>query len=138
MGSIGAGSGNTFRSDFGFKNVGTRELFQGIGGATTVGTATPEVNDVQEYLDSGRFDNYGNNARAKNQMVKAIARDMNGRGFEMQVSEDGTKLLPNGETGLAIAITRRNDRWMAKGSSSAGTRERGGMRGTLDRISRRR
>lgn len=145
MGGRGSGSGgmgrsgapaNTFQSAYGLPNVGTREASTGIGGTTTIGTVTPTVDDVQDYLDTGRFDNYGTNTGARRQMANLIARDMNGRGFEMQVSDDGTKLLPNGETGRAITLGRSGGKWKAKGSTSSGTRERGGMKGALDRAGR--
>ena len=93
---------------------------------------------MQAYFDTGSFDNYGTNAGAKRLIATQISRDMNGRGFEMQVSDDGTKLLPNGDTGKAITLGRSGGKWVAKTSSSSGTRERGGMRGALGRAGRKR
>lgn len=145
MGGRGSGSGgmgrggasaNTFQSAYGLPNVGTREAFTGIGGTTMVGTVTPTVDNVQAYFDTGRFDNYGTNAGAKRLIAKQIAQDMNGRGFEMQISDDGTKLLPDGDTGKTITLGRSGGKWKAKGSSSSGTRERGGMKGALGRAGR--
>ena len=130
------GSSNTFQSQYGFSNVGTREGFTSSGGSTTRGTVTPTVDDVQAYFDTGSFDNYGTNAGAKRQIASQIARDMNGRGYEMQISEDGMHLLPDGDTGKAITLGRSGGKWKAKGSASSGTRERGGMRGALDRARR--
>ena len=137
MGRSGA-SANTFQSQYGLPNVGTRESFTSIGGTTMVGTVTPTIDDVQAYFDTGRFDNYGTNAGAKRLIATQISRDMNGRGFEMQVSDDGTKLLPDGDTGKAITLGRSGGRWVAKASVSSGTRERGGMKGALGRAGRAR
>lgn len=131
-------SANTFQSQYGLPNVGTRESFTSIGGATTRGTVIPTVSDIQAYFDTGSFDNYGTNAGAKKQIASQIARDMNGRGFEVSVSEDGTKLLPDGDTGKAIMLGRSGGRWVAKSSNSSGTRERGGMKGALGRAGRAR
>ena len=145
MGGRGSGSGgmgrgsasaNTFKSQYGLPNVGTREAFTGIGGTVMVGTVTPTVDDVQAYFDTGAFDNFGTSNSAKRTMAERIARDMNGRGFEMQVADDGVHLLPDGDTGKAITLGRSGDKWKAKSSSSSGTRERGGMRGALDRAGR--
>ena len=145
MGGRGSGSGgmgrggvsaNTFKSAYGLPNVGTREAFTGIGGTVMVGTVIPTVDDVQAYFDTGAFDNFGTSNSAKRTMAERIARDMNGRGFEMQVSDDGIHLLPDGSTGLTITLGRSGGKWKAKGSSSSGTRERGGMRGALDRAGR--
>ena len=132
-GSANPAAGNDFQSDFGFKNVGTREVFTSIGGFALVGTATPKVSDVQEYLDTGRFDNYGTNAYAKAQMLKVIIRDMSGRGFDVSITEDKTKLVLRGDRDFdeVVSIGRRNDKWVAKVSNSSGTRERGGMKGAL-------
>lgn len=134
----GGASANTFQSAYGLPNVGTRELSTGVGGMTTRGTVIPTVNDVQAYFDTGSFDNYGTNAGAKKLIANQISRDMNNRGFEMQVSDDGTKLLPDGDTGKAITIGRSGGKWVAKTSSSSGTRERGGMKGALGRAGRMR
>lgn len=134
----GATSSNTFKSAYGLPNVGTRETFTSTGGTATVGTVTPTVNDVQAYFDTGSFDNYGTNAGAKRQMASKIAQDMNGRGFEVSVSEDGTKLLPGGDTGKTIIFGRSGGQWKAKSSSSSGTRERGGMKGALGRAGKTR
>ena len=145
MGGRGSGSGgmgrseasaNTFQSQYGLPNVGTREAFTGIGGTAMVGTVTPTVDDVQAYFDTGAFDNFGTSNSAKRTMAERIARDMNGRGFEMQVADDGVHLLPDGDTGKAITLGRSGGKWKAKSSSSSGTRERGGMRGALDRAGR--
>lgn len=145
MGGRGSGSGgmgrgkasaNTFQSAYGLPNVGVREGFTSFGGQGTRGTVTPTVGDVQAYFDTGSFDNYGTNAGAKRLIATQISRDMNGRGFEMQVSDDGTKLLPDGDTGKAITLGRSGGKWKAKGSSSSGTRERGGMKGALGRAGR--
>lgn len=146
MGSRGSSSGgggggrpasaNTFQSQYGLPNVGTREAFTSVGGTVMVGTVTPTVGDVQAYFDTGAFDNFGTSNSAKRTMAERIARDMNGRGFEMQVADDGVHLLPDGDTGKAITLGRSGGKWRAKQSSSAGTRERGGMRGALDRAGR--
>ena len=145
MGGRGSGSrmssgtsANTFQSQYGLPNVGTRESFASFGGSGTRGTVTPTVDDVQAYFDTGSFDNYGTNAGAKRQIASKIARDMNGRGYEMQISEDGMHLLPDGDTGKAITLGRSGGKWKAKGSASSGTRERGGMRGALGRAGRAR
>lgn len=135
MGRSGASS-NTFKSQYGLPNVGTREAFTGIGGTVMVGTVTPTVDDVQVYFDTGAFDNFGTSNAAKRTIAERVARDMNGRGFEMQVADDGVHLLPDGDTGKAITLGRSGGKWKAKGSSSSGTRERGGMRGALDRAGR--
>lgn len=140
MGGRGSGSGgmgrggtsaNTFQSAYGLPNVGTRESFTSIGGQGTRGTVTPTVDDVQAYFNTGSFDNYGTNAGAKRLIATQISRDMNGRGFEVSVSDDGTKLLPDGDTGKAITLGRSGGKWVAKASTSSGTRERGGMKGAL-------
>lgn len=145
MGGRGSGSGgmgrggasaNTFQSRYGLPNVGTREAFTGIGGTVMTGTVTPTVDDVQKYFDTGAFDNFGTSNSAKRTMAERIARDMNGRGFEMQVADDGIHLLPDGDTGKAITLGRSGGKWVAKASTSSGTRERGGMRGALDRAGR--
>lgn len=132
----GKASANTFQSAYGLPNVGTRKIFRGIGGVTDTGTVTPTVDDVQAYFDTGAFDNFGTSNSAKRTMAERIARDMNGRGFEMQVADDGVHLLPDGDTGKTITLGRSGGKWKAKGSSSSGTRERGGMRGALDRAGR--
>lgn len=136
-GSRGASS-NTFQSEYGLPNVGTRELVTTIGGSTTRGTVIPTVDDVQAYFDTGRFDGFGSNMYAKRTMNMMIAKDMNGRGFEMQMSDDNRLLLPDGDTGKAITYSRRNGKWVARVSSSSGTRERGGMKGALGRAGRTR
>lgn len=145
MGGRGSGSGgmgrggasaNTFQSKYGLPNVGTREAFTGIGGTTTRGTVIPTVDDVQTYFDTGAFDGFGSSMYAKRTMNQMIAKDMNGRGFEMQVSDDWRLLLPDGDTGKAITYSRKNGKWVAKSSTSSGTRERGGMKGALDRAGR--
>ena len=140
----GRGSANTrnsisnkFKSSFGFENVGEQQEFKTMSGISTKGTVTPETADIQAYLDSGKFDNYGNNARAKKLIVKEIIRDMRGRGYDISPSEDDLKFLPEGSTGLAISLGKRSDRWVVKQSNSAGSVTRGGIRGALDRIERR-
>lgn len=134
----GGAASNTYQSKFGLPNVGTRVALVTPGGMGTQGTEIPSIDDVQAYFETGAFDNYGTNAGAKKQIIKQIANDMNSRGFEASISEDGLKILPNGETGHAISIGRSNDRWRARSSTSAGIRERGGMRGALGRASRKR
>jgi hypothetical protein len=57
-----------------------------------VGTVTPSVNDVQDYFKTGKFDNYGTNARAKKLIVDKIIKDMHNRGYDVTLSEDKTKL----------------------------------------------
>lgn len=144
FGGRGSGSGmdrsgasaNTFKSQYGLPNVGTRESFVSIGGRASHGTVVPTVDDVQAYFDTGAFDNFGTSNSAKKTMAERIARDMNGRGFEMQIADDGIHLLPDGDTGKTITLGRSNGKWVAKTSASSGTRERGGMRGALDRASR--
>lgn len=138
MGRSGGASANTFQSAYGLPNVGTREEFTTFSGSGTKGTVIPTVDDVQAYFDTGAFDNYGTNTGAKKLIARQISQDMNGRGFEMQISDDGTKLLPDGDTGKTITLGRSGGKWKAKGSSSSGTRERGGMRGALGRAGRTR
>ena len=128
---------NDFESAYGLPNVGEREVFSSISGRGTRGTVTPTADDVQAYFDTGAFDNYGTGASAKRTIAERIARDMNGRGFEITISDDGTHLLPDGDTGKTLTLGRSGDKWKVKSSTSSGTRERGGMRGALDRASRR-
>lgn len=129
---------NTFQSAYGLPNVGTREPVTTMNGSTTKGTVVPTVDDVQAYFDTGAFDNFGTSNAAKRVMAERIAKDMNNRGFEMQVADDGVHLLPDGDTGKAITLGRSGGKWKAKGSSSSGTRERGGMKGALGRAGRTR
>lgn len=57
--------GNTYKSEFGLKNVGKLQEFRTFGGSTMVGTVTPSASDVQDYFNTGKFDNYGTNTNAK-------------------------------------------------------------------------
>lgn len=135
--TVGA-RGNTYKSEFGLKNVGKLQEFRTFGGSTMVGTVTPSANDVQEYFKTGKFDNYGTNARAKKLIVDKIIKDMHNRGYDVTLSEDKTKLLPNGDTSKAISISNTKNGWRAKQAKSGGNVSRSGMKGALDRTQGRR
>lgn len=51
---VGTG-GNTYKSEFGLKNVGRLWEFRTFAGSTMVGTVTPSANDVQDYFKTGKF-----------------------------------------------------------------------------------
>ena len=137
-GRSSASAKNNYKSEFGLKNVGGLVALKTFSGSTMVGTVTPSANDVQEYFDTGKFDNYGTNARAKKLIVDKIIKDMHNRGYDVSPSEDKTKILPSGETGKAISISNTKDGWKAKQSKSGGNVSRSGMKGALDRTQGRR
>lgn len=98
-----------------------------------VGAVTPSANDVQDYFKTGKFDNYGTNANAKKLVAQRIVKDMHNRGYDVSLSEDKTKLLPNGDTSKAISISNTKNGWKAKQAKSGGNVSRSGMKGALDR-----
>lgn len=126
-------SGNTYKSEFGLKNVGKLKVLKTFGGSTMVGTVTPYVKDVQDYFDTGKFENYGKNTTAKKLIAKRIVQDMHNRGYDVSLSENKIKILPNGDTSKAISISKTKDGWKAKQAESGGNVSRSGMKGALDR-----
>lgn len=128
---------NEYSSRFGFKNVGNLVGVTTLWGSTVEGTVAPKLSSVQEYFDSGAFDRYGTNAKAKKQIVNEITRDMHMRGYKVSVSEDKSKILLSGNTEEAVSISNKDGKWVAKQSRSSGITSRGGMKGALDRTNKR-
>lgn len=131
MGSIGTVSkiNNSYQSTFGFANVGEREKISTPGGIAYAGNIKASTADVQPYLDT--FKGYG--TKAKKDIIKKITSDMTGRGYDVNVTEDGN-YIQSGNT--VIGISRNKDlEWKAKLSKSAGTKSASGMKQALRRAS---
>ena len=128
---------NDYKSRFGLENVGELKAEKFIGGVAMVGTVEPTKENVQEYFDTGKFDNYGTSARAKKDIAKKIVDDMHGRGYDVTVSEDGTKIYPAGETGKTLSFGMNKDgKWVVKDSTSAGTKGSTGFKKSLEYASK--
>ena len=121
---------NNYESRYGFKNVGEVKSERTMWGIGSEGTVEPTTDAVQEYLDK-HFSNYGNSA--KKQVVERIARDMSGRGYKANITEDGIH-ISNTDSSIVIGIGKNKEgNWKAKYSKSNGTKSRSGMKGTLDK-----
>ena len=135
-GSTNAAS-NSFKSSFGFANVANPRIsFGALNSVTVTGAKAPTIKDAQRYLDTGTFRNWGTNTTAKKEIIKRIHRDMEGRGFRVNISEN--KMMLTSPNGLALSLRadKKNGSWKFINSNSSGATSRGGMRGALDRSSR--
>ncbi len=129
---MGKGSGGTrvtrnndFVSKYGFKNVASKVSSERTlsGWSLAKGKVKASPNNVQEYLDTGKFDAYGTNSRAKEAISKEIAKDMKGRGYDVDYYPD-LKRIASTDGVNQIIISKSNGKWVAKSGNRTAPRNR--------------
>lgn len=123
---------NDFKSKFGFKNVGSQKKVMTFSGSGYVGTKNPTKDDVQQYLDTGKWNQWSGSASAKNDIMKEIATDMSQRGYDIRYDKS-TKSLVSSDMSTKFIVSKSNKAgtWSAKMSVSSNTVEKGGFNGAL-------
>lgn len=130
---------NDYKSSFGFQNVGALESRTSISGSYSSGTVKAEVSSVQQYLNTGKWDAYGNNQKAKEAIYKEVARDMKQRGYDVQYDSD-LKRISNADNSVQIIVSKnsKTGKWEAKsGNAGLNTSDTSSMTATLREMSRK-
>jgi len=124
--AVASENANTFKSSFGFGNVVKEFQYKSVISSSVPVVANsiePNTSNVQEYLDTGKFDAYSNNSGVKKGIYEEIARDMKGRGFNVYYDKD-LKRLTSSEGKQIIISKNRAGKWLAKdGNASANSKD---------------